>query len=56
MVVVAMMVVAGPGVTLIVAVWVRATPPAVADIVRRPVTVEEKLPLACPLALVGPGG
>src|SRR2546425_262505 len=48
--------VAGPGVTLTVAVWVMAMPLIVPDTVFVPGTVELSVPLAVPLASVRPAG
>src|SRR6266516_6657191 len=46
----------GPAVTLTLAVWLSATPPAVAEIVFDPTTVDCSVPVATPLALVGLAG
>ena len=46
----------GPAVTVMPAVCVRVTPPAVAVTVLLPAAVELSVPVATPLALVGPAG
>ncbi len=46
----------GPAVTVTVAVWLSATPPAVAETVFVPTTVDCSVPVATPLALVGLAG
>ncbi len=45
-----------PAVTVTAAVCVIVTPPAVAETVFVPATVEVSVPVATPLALVGPAG
>ena len=46
----------GPAVTVTLAVWLSATPPAVAEIVFVPATVDCNVPVATPLELVGLAG
>ncbi len=47
---------APPGFTSTVAVWATATPPIVAETVFASATVDERVPVATPLALVVPTG
>src|SRR6266516_962604 len=46
----------GPAVTVTLAVWLSTTPPAVAEIVFAPTTVDCSVPVATPLALVALAG